>query len=454
MNSYNTDDIIYALATGWMKSAIAVIRVSGNGCINALDSSFSCKTKTAFKLSEYPSNTAVFGHLNNISDKANIQKLDDCIITVFKEGHGYTGEESFEISCHGGLETVKSILSYLQSLGFREAKGGEFTLRAFLHGKMDLTRAEAVNELINSRGSEGKLMALNRLSGALFDKINEIKAIITDIMGTVEVQLDYSEDEIGEDLSFPFDKLDRAAGMLDKIACTYSTGCLYSQGARIVLAGAANAGKSSLFNLFLKEERAIVSNIKGTTRDYLEAQCSIKGIPVRLFDTAGLRQSNDALEEEGIRRSFALLDGADLIIYLVDSTDPVIDEKITGDPRCICVINKTDIKSKTIRNFIGLSTKTTEGFSALCNEIEKRLKADIDIVQDSSLVIENQRQKENLERAKQALDDAREHVKAELPLDIVTMDIQDALQALGEITGEVTTDDILDKIFSSFCVGK
>ncbi len=447
MKSYNTDDIIFALATGWMKSAIALIRVSGDGCIKALEPSFSCKGC----LGEYPSNSAVFGHLNNLKDK---NKIDDCIITVFKNHHGYTGEESLEISCHGGLETVKNILSYLQSLGFREANGGEFSLRAFLHGKMDLTKAEAVNELINSRGRQGNLMALNRLSGALFERINEIKNIITDIMSTVEVQLDYSEDEIGEDLSLPFDRLNKAVEMLDDISCTYNTGCLYSQGARIVLTGAANAGKSSLFNLFLKEERAIVSEIKGTTRDYLEAQCSINGIPVRLFDTAGLRESTDILEEEGIKRSHSLLESADLIVYLVDACEPVKDEKITNDSRCICVVNKTDMNPCSIKNCISLSVKTTEGFTDLCNEIEKRLKQDFDIVQDSSLVIENQRQKEDIERAKQALSEASEHVKADLPLDIVTMDIQEALQALGEITGEVTTDDILDKIFSGFCVGK
>ncbi len=447
MDSYNTDDIIYALATGWMKSAIAVIRVSGNGCIQAIEHSFSSKKK----ISDYPSNTAVYGHLYNIKKNC---RLDDCIITVFKDKHGYTGEESVEISCHGGLETVKSILRYLQELGFREAKGGEFTLRAFLHGKMDLTKAEAVNELINSRGNEGRIMALNRLSGALYERISEIKEIVLQIMSTVEVQLDYSEDEIGEDLSFPFEKLNRAVEMLGKISCTYNTGCLYSQGARIVLAGAANAGKSSLFNLFLKEDRAIVSEIKGTTRDYLEAQCSINGIPVRMFDTAGLRESSDILEEEGIRRSHNLLESADIIVYLIDASEPVDDKTISENPKCIKVVNKTDINPEIPEDCIGLSVKTTEGFDKLCNEIEIHLKKDLEIVPDSELVIENQRQKENLERAIQALTDAKCHMNSELPLDIVTMDIQEALQALGEITGEVTTDDILDKIFSGFCVGK
>lgn len=446
MNNYNTDDIIYALATAWNKSALAVIRISGNGCVKELAPFFKCKSG----LEKVSSNSVVFGHLRDKDNKA----LDECMISVFKDGHGFTGEEAMEISCHGGLETIKSILAHLQSIGMRQAKRGEFTLRAFLHNKMDLTRAEAVNELINSRGKTGQTLALTRLNGALYKKISEIKDIVTDIMSTVEVQLDYAEDEISEDLDFPVKKLQQAVQMINTIGSTYNTGKLYSQGAKLVLAGPSNAGKSSLFNLFLKEERAIVSDIKGTTRDYIEAECSIDGIPVRLFDTAGFRESNDILEEEGIRRSQSLLEDADIVVYLVDATEPQIDESIVSDSRCIPVINKIDAAQMHRNGFVELSVATGDGFDSLCKAISAKLKSDIEITDDSSLVIENERQKENLERASKALNDANEHVKLELPLDIVTLDIQEALEALGEITGEVTTDDILDRIFANFCVGK
>jgi tRNA modification GTPase len=329
-------------------------------------------------------------------------------------------------------------------------------MRAFLHGKMDLTRAEAVNELINSRGRTGQTMALNRLNGALFDRINKIKAIIIEIMGIVEVQLDYSEGEIGEDLSFPMDKLDQAISELGRIKDSFRTGKLFGQGARVVLAGPSNAGKSSLFNLFLKEERSIVSSTLGTTRDYIEASCNIGGIPVRLYDTAGFRSlSESEIEEEGIRRSRSLMDAADVIIYMADCTDgSEPDDSVLSDPRCIAVLNKIDLGDVSRPGFIRLSVSTGQGFDELCNAIVAKLTSDVSVPDDSALVIESERQRKDLERAQTALEGARLAVENDLPLDIVSMDIQEALEALGELTGEVTTDDILDQIFGSFCVGK
>ena len=449
MNPYNPHDIIFALATAWATSAIAVVRVSGEGCIEALSKAVRssrdiCKAKT---------NSAVFCHLLDPTDGTDV---DDVVITLYRDGHGYTGEEALEISCHGGLQTVKAILSVMEKLGFRQALAGEFTLRAFMHGKMDLTRAEAVNELINSQGRAGQKMALSRLNGALFKRIDEIKAIILEIMSIVEVQLDYSEGEIGEDLEFPMDKLDEAISALSGIRNTYSTGRLFSQGARVVLAGPSNAGKSSLFNLLLKEERSIVSSTKGTTRDYIEALCTIDGIPVRLYDTAGFRSlSESEIEEEGIRRSRSLMDAADVIIYMADATEAVpADDPILSDPRCIAVLNKTDLCNARREGFISLSVTTGEGFDVLCRSLVSKLTSDIVMPDDSGLVIENERQKSDLQQAEKALMGAKTAVENDLPLDIVSMDIQEALQALGELTGEVTTDDILDRIFGSFCVGK
>ena len=441
MEVFDVNDIIYALATPWAKGAIAVVRVSGEGCISIVSKHF----KSRKKLEDVPSFTAVYGELSDI---------DRCIITVFRNGHGYTGQESLEISCHGGLETIKATLELMSALGFRQAKGGEFTLRAFVNGKMDLTRAEAVNELINSRGKTGAMLALNRLNGALWNRINEIKDILTGILATVEVQLDYAEDEIDQDLTFPREKLDTALKLIRQISMSYSTGRLYSQGAVVVLAGSTNAGKSSLFNLFLKQERAIVSSTAGTTRDFIESSCEIDGIPVRLYDTAGLRESSDGIEQEGINRSRALLESADLIIYLVDASEPVTDKAIMSDPRTICVVNKTDIAKPVIENCLYLSVKTQEGFNNLCNAISAYLKKDLPEADTSSMVIENKRQKEDLERAVAALETVEDNLENDIPLDIVTMGLQEAMEALGEITGEVTTDDILDRIFADFCVGK
>ena len=449
MNPYNPHDIIFALATAWARSAIAVVRVSGEGCIEALSKS----VRSSRDISKVKTNSAVFCHL---LDPADGSEVDDIVLTLYRDGHGYTGEEALEISCHGGLQVVKAVLAVMEKLGFRQALAGEFSLRAFLHGKMDLTRAEAVNELINSQGRSGQKMALNRLNGALFRRIDEIKAIILEIMSIVEVQLDYSEGEIGEDLDFPMDKLDEAISALNGIRNTYSTGRLFSQGARVVLAGPSNAGKSSLFNLLLKEERSIVSSAMGTTRDYIEAMCTIDGIPVRLYDTAGFRSlSESEIEEEGIRRSRSLMDAADVIIFMADATEAVpADDPILSDPKCIAVLNKTDLCSTRQDGFISLSVTTGEGFDALCGALVSKLTSDIVMPDDSGLVIENERQKSDLQRAEKALGGAKTAVENDLPLDIVSLDIQEALQALGELTGEVTADDILDRIFGSFCVGK
>ena len=448
MNNYSTQDTIYALATAWGKSAIAVVRVSGAGCIEALS-----KAVLGRDITKVHTNRAVYCELVSPQDATPV---DDVVITIYRNGHGYTGEEAAEISCHGGLSVVRAVLSTMANLGFRQALPGEFSLRAFLHGKMDLTRAEAVNELINAQGNAGRQMALNRLNGALYNRIAAIKNELVEIMSIIEVQLDYSEDEIGEDLTFPTRKLNEVINAILTIHDSYNSGRLYSQGARIVLAGPSNAGKSSLFNYFLKEERSIVSPEKGTTRDFIEAMCTIDGIPIRLYDTAGFRDvSDNRIEQEGIRRSYNLVDGADIIIYLVDSTDICeIDQNVVSDKRCIAVLNKVDLKDVDVPGFIKLSVATGFGFKELCDEIVQKLTSNIPNSDDYGVVIESDRQKDNLFMATEALKSAKLAVEKNLPLDIVSMDIQEALEALGEITGDITTDDILDRIFGNFCVGK
>lgn len=484
VKSYDTNDMIYALATAWGKSAIAVVRVSGDGCIEALSKAFS----NSRRLRASKTNTAVYGRLVDPKDGLPI---DDVVVTVYREGHGYTGEEAVEVSCHGGLQVVRAVLSLMEGLGFRKALAGEFTLRAFLHGKMDLTKAEAVEELIDSKGRTGQTMALNRLNGSLFKAISNIKDILVGIMSTIEVQLDYSEDEIGEDLSFPFQELEKAMAAVGRIKATYNAGRLYSQGARVVLAGPTNAGKSSLFNYFLKEERSIVSSVEGTTRDFIEAQCTIDGIPVRLYDTAGFRDlsqktvdgdagGQDVIEAQGMKRSRSLLEAADIILYMVGPDEvgsdgeasealyETLNAELVNDPRCIAVYSKADLvqnaQGRDSENANGkkhddcaavfVSVVTGQGFLDLCNEISRRLTLDVQVQGDDGLVIESERQKASLERCQNALGAAMMAAKHDVPLDIVSMDIQEAIEALGEITGEVTTDDILDRIFGTFCVGK
>lgn len=442
MGAYRSDDMIFALATPWGTGALAVIRISGPGCIKTLAPFFKSRTD----IESIPSGMTAYGDLAG---------LDKCVITVYKDGHGYTGEEALEISCHGGLQTVRAVLEFLQRNGMRQADRGEFTLRAFMHGKMDLTRSEAVAELIDSRTERARNASLVRLEGNLQKRIQAIRNDVLEIMATVEVQLDYAEDETEPDLGFPEEQTLGAINAMERLSATYSTGKLYGEGARIVLAGPVNAGKSSLFNYMLREERAIVSPLEGTTRDFIEGQCSIHGIPVRLYDTAGLRETADAVEEEGVRRSLSLLEGADLILYLVQCKAEE-EKDVTQRPNCITVYSKTDLQNcgHCGKDALCISVVTGEGIEKLYNEIEKRLTSGLCLSSDDGLVIQSSRQKDCLDRAVSALKNAVKQSREGLGLDVSAIEVKEALDALGEITGEVTTDDILDNIFSRFCVGK
>lgn len=452
-NTYDTKDIIFALATPWGSSALAVIRVSGEGCIATLGQTFS----RSEALSKSASHTLVHGVLLDVSTK---QPIDEVVLAVFRDGRGYTGEESVEITCHGSRAGIESIFGVLKELGMRSAAPGEFTFRAFMRGRMDLTQAEAVMEIVSAQSQLGHSLALGRLEGNLFSLIEEIKQQVLQAMSIVEVQLDYAEDEIAEDTNFPFAIVEGAQQRIETLLSTYAIGKLYGEGAKVVLAGATNAGKSTLFNLLLKEDRSIVSEVHGTTRDFIESKTVLEGIPIRLYDTAGLRDSFDAVEQEGIRRTHRLLEEADLILLLLDGTehdDQSIDlygELIT-DPRCIIVWNKTDLTTRKPRTgSFPLSAKRGEGFKALREEMLSRLRHEIQRPDGQDLVIESARQRTELIRAHEALTKVLELAHGDIPLDIIAVEMGESLDALGSLTGEVASADILEKIFSGFCVGK
>ena len=274
-------------------------------------------------------------------------------------------------------------------------------------------------------------------------------------MATLEVQLDYAEDETEPDLSFPAQEAQSVVDQIERLLATYSTGRLYGEGARIVLAGPVNAGKSSLFNYMLREERAIVSPVEGTTRDFIEGQCSIRDIPVRLYDTAGLRETENVIEKEGVQRSLGLLESADLILYLVQC-DSGETTDVQSRKNCITVYSKTDLQNcrSCKKDSLCISVVTGEGIDKLYEEIERRLTGGLSVFADDNLVIQSARQKDCLDRAACALKDALKQSEEGFGLDVAAIDVREALDALGEITGEVTTEDILDNIFSRFCVGK
>ncbi len=452
-HNYDTDDIIFALSTPWGTSALAIIRVSGSGCVDVLARLFSRPRA----LSDSASHTLVHGQLLDDESK---KPVDDVLISVFREGRGFTGEESVEISCHGSMAGVETIFRLLKRVGMRPANPGEFTFRAFMHGNLDLTQAEAVMEIVSSESELAHSLALERLEGSLFSRIEDIKQEVLTALSVVEVQLDYAEDDISGDTTFPFETVIRAQKQIETLLATYSVGKLYGEGARVVLAGSTNAGKSTLFNLLLKEERSIVSDVHGTTRDFIESKTVLDGIPIRLYDTAGLRDSSDSVEQEGIRRTRKLLDQADLILLMLDGTEhdeaSALQYKAAyEDQRYIVVWNKTDLTAKPpVKGSFPLSAKRGEGFSALRDEMIRRLRKDAKRPGGHDVVIESARQRDELERAQQALFQAQELAQQNVPLDIVAVELGEALDALGLLTGEVASSDILEKIFSGFCVGK
>ena len=440
MTSYNVDEPIYAPATAYAPSALAVIRLSGRNTIEMLSHAFSSPSR----LNKAAGKTLVHGY---ILDEENM-RIDEVVLAVYREGSGYTGEEAVEISCHGSLVVLRRLFTRLEQLGFKRAEKGEFTFRAFMHGRMDLTQAEAVEEIIHSKSEISQEKALDRLSGKLRDSLAAVKTRLVDILASLEVQLDYAEDEIIDEWEFPEAEVSSIISSLKALSSTYGASRIYREGAKVVLAGAANAGKSSLFNLLVKEDRAIVSPVPGTTRDFIETWIDLDGIPVRLFDTAGLRSSDDMVESEGIRRSEALMDDADLIIYLVDPDDALLPENIDSD-RTLVVYSKRD--KRRMADDLSISSVTGEGVSELIDEVKERLMG-LSPQEEGGLSIDSERQYSYLLSCIDALESAERSKDA--PVDIMAMFFQSALESLGYITGEVTTEDLLDTLFSKFCLGK
>ncbi len=438
MAEYSTSERIYALATAYYPSALAVMRVSGDESISLIASIFS----NGEKLLKARTNSLVHGYLSDQNGK----KIDEVMIALYREGHGYTGEEALEITMHGSLALINKLSLCLEEIGFRKALPGEFTYRAFMHGRMDLTEAEAVEEIISAKSAEAAEAALSRLEGNLKNAVLSIKEKLVDILSSLEVQLDYAEDEIIEDWRYPEESVRSIVDTLTRIAGTYESSKVYSQGAKVVLAGRTNAGKSSFFNALLKENRAIVSEKEGTTRDYIESECVIKGIPVRLFDTAGLRNADEEIEAEGIERSRALMRQADLVLYITDGTDDSLPEP---DDKTLIIYSKLDEGKKGPG--ISFSSVTGEGIEDVLSEIERRLGTKKG--SEDAVTIESERQRNALTECSSILNESLKS-KDTLSIDLMALYFQSAIKALSLLIGEVSTDEILENLFSKFCLGK
>ena len=455
-SQYAPEEPISSIATALAPAALGIVRVSGTGCIELVSKVFS-RPKA---LLEAPGNTLVYGW---IVDQG--QKIDEVMLSVYRAPKSFTGEDMVEISCHGGPAVVTAIQNLMLKSGFRQANRGEYTFRAYINGKTDLTKAEAVKEIIDSHTDTSRSHAAGRLAGSLFTEIDSIKKLIIDTLASIEVEIEYPEDE--ETIADTFDRKDIeiAIKRLQSLVDSWQGEKLYQDGARVVLAGRTNAGKSSLFNAILKEERAIVSDIEGTTRDWLESWASINGIPVRLFDTAGLRETSDQIEAQGVEISRNLVHDADVVLYLVDSqqglikedrdfiehcTEPliIVETKIDKDGE-----NRENIEIKESFSVCKISSKTGEGIAELFNQISAILTAGLSSERQQA-GLGSARQKESVAEALECVKHALVSADDNYTLDAVVQDLEDAIDSLGEVTGDVTPDDVLGSIFANFCVGK
>lgn len=454
----DTKSPIAALATRPGRAAVAVIRCSGAGAAELCAACFS-RPKA---LLEAPGHSLVLGHL---VDPETGKTIDQVLAAVFRAPRSYTGEDSVEIHCHGSGAVVDSILSLLGRMGFSPALPGEFTFRAFANGKTGLVEAEAVNELSGALCEAARKDALERLSGVLSRRLGRIREALVDIAAEIEARLDYPEEE-GPDSESPafgscLEKLDSAAAELKALSSSYAAGRLRQEGILVVLAGRPNAGKSSLFNLIVREERAIVSPEPGTTRDWLEAWVEMGGFAIRLVDTAGLREAEGEIEAQGVKKSLDLAQSAELLLYLADGRRGLSREDLVfldAHPRAVRIWNKTDAPdcAPAPEGWIPLSAKRTESLGALESLVASALggSAGLGIAKEEEIRIASARQKALVDRALASSGAARRGLEAGGNLDVVALDVRDAMDAIGEITGEIVADEIFERIFGSFCLGK
>ncbi|MCL2758916.1 MAG: tRNA uridine-5-carboxymethylaminomethyl(34) synthesis GTPase MnmE [Treponema sp.] len=475
---YGDESPIAAFATTPGNSALTLIRCSGKSTIDLVSSVFATGAKTAPHLKDAQGNTVVHGWIAD-----NAQKIDEVLVSVFRAPKSYTGEDSVDICCHGGLSAGKAVMAVLKSTGFQDALPGEFTFRAFMNGKLDLTRSESVMELVSAKTETSRRHAVKRLGGSLQAEINEIKNLLVQVLAAAEIYLDYSEEEVSadnnEEIAGKLPKKDIALDVLarlKKLSASWQLERIYQEGITLVIAGRPNAGKSSFFDALLKEDRSIVTEIPGTTRDWIEAWVTIEGIPIRLIDTAGLRDTGDSVEKIGVERSLKILEEADIVLYLIDGAFGITDEDNVfiqkADIKHFFVWNKCDLSPlpNTVLNLfpaadrapICVSAKTGEGldkvYAAVTSAIVKQAAggADLKLHTEPSAAasLGTVRQKKLVDAACLALEEALALTEREEPLDLIAPLLREAVNSLGEITGEVSTADILEEMFSRFCVGK
>lgn len=432
-------ETICAISTAYGTGGIAIIRVSGSEAITIVDGLFSGRTK----LVDAKAGTVHFGRIERENEV-----LDEVLCSVFRAPHSFTGEDTVEIACHGSLYIQQELLRWLIDAGCKAAEPGEFTRRAFLNGKMDLAQAEAVADLIAAQSKAEKDLALSQLRGSVSGELQALRERLLHFTSLIELELDFADHEELEfaDRSELKILAEEIEAKLAALMASFRTGNAIRNGIPVAIVGAPNVGKSALLNALLGEQRAIVSDIQGTTRDTIEDTLVIDGILFRLIDTAGLRETNDTLENMGIERSRKAMEQAQIVIHLLDATNPMplaVETKGT----VIEVYNKSDLVHKE-----GLAVSAKKGeISSLRAELVRVAR---ESMQTSTVMLSNARHYDAITRAHDSIERVREGLANELSGELLSLDLQDCLAALGEVTGQITNQEVLSNIFSKFCIGK
>ena len=451
---------IVALATPSGAGAIAIIRLSGKEAITIAAKVFN--SISGKELLKQKSHTV---HLGNIVDGSRI--IDEVLATVFKNPNSYTGENVVEFSCHGSSYIQQEIIQLLLRKGCRMATAGEFTLQAFLNGKMDLSQAEAVADLIASDSKASHQLAIQQMRGGFSTEIEELRIQLLNFASLIELELDFSEEDVEFANREEFQKLiKKITNLLKKLIDSFATGNVLKNGIPVAIVGRPNSGKSTLLNSLLNEERAIVSNIAGTTRDTIEDEITIGGIRFRFIDTAGLRETTDEIEKIGVERALEKLEKSSIYIYLFDSTEMSVLEvkkeldSFTTNSKQLIVANKIDKASKeelsAINNsnlpFLTISAKSKDSLDVLSNSLLNI--AGIEALDSNQLMVTNSRHYDVLIKSLEEISKVQEGIDNHLTGDLLAIDLRQALYFLGEITGKVSNDDLLGNIFANFCIGK
>ncbi|MCI8361966.1 MAG: tRNA uridine-5-carboxymethylaminomethyl(34) synthesis GTPase MnmE [Clostridia bacterium] len=459
-------ETIAAISTATGNGGIGIIRMSGKNCFEILEKIFRTSKNNKLNIEKIKGYTIQYGYI--INNETN-EIIDEVLVSFFKNPKSYTRENMCEINSHGGMVVEKRILEQCLKNGAILAEPGEFTKRAFLNGRIDLSQAESIIDIINSKTEKEAKASINQLQGYLSENISSIRHELLDIMADIEASIDYPEYDIEEVTNKKaMTLLENVKNELEQLRESFNTGKILKDGIKTAIIGRPNAGKSSLLNTILKEERAIVSDIEGTTRDTIEEFVTIKGIPLKLVDTAGIRNTQDKIEGIGVEKALKVADDADLILAIFDNTKELNEEDIKildliKNKNSIILLNKIDLENSKLekevrisnlgKDIVKISAKNRDGIEELYKEIEKMFNIkEIDI--DNGRLITNIRHKNQIECGIKSIIEAINAINLNLPIDIVSVYIKQSLEDLGKITGENVTEDIISEIFSKFCLGK